>query len=93
MGLTLVQKAKRFPSGRIEARPGVLESPPVLIPRVLHMMSADETARLVAIQEKRVAVQRESMAFLSSLGLRPTGQYVFHKSGAVTERGRHRPIY
>lgn len=93
MPLTLIQKAKRYPSGRIEARPGVIASPPVLIPRVLRMMTPEETARMVAIQEKRVAIQRESMAFLASLGLKPTGQYVFHKSGAVTERGRHRPVY
>lgn len=93
MSLTLIQRAARFPSGRIEDRPGVLKSPAKLIPRVLRMMTPAEQAKMLAIQAKREAVQRESMEFLASLGLNPRGQYIFHKSGAVTERGRHRPVY
>ena len=86
--LEVIRKAHRFPNGRIE---GV--GPPQLIPRVLRMMTLSEQLKLYAIEAKRRAIQRESMEFLASLGLNPKGQYVFHKTGAVTERGRWRPRY
>ena len=84
----IIRKALRHPSGRIE---GV--APPQLIPRVLRMLTPTEQARMLVLQAKREAVQRESMEFLASIGLNPHGQYVFHKTGAVTERGRWRPRY
>lgn len=88
MAPVIIQKALRHPNGRIEGA-----SPPQLIPRVLRMLTPMEQLKLYAIQAQREAAQRESMKFLASLGLNPRGQYVFHKSGAVTERGRYRPRY
>lgn len=88
MALQVIRKAERYPNGRIAGA-----SPPLLIPRVLRMMTPAEQIKLYMIQAKREAVQRESMEFLVSLGLEPRGQYVFHKTGAVTERGRYRPRY
>jgi hypothetical protein len=84
----IIRRAERLPNGRVKG-----ESPPILIPRVLRMMTPLEQIRLRSIEEKRRAVFRESRAFLVSLGLDPKGEYVFHTSGAVTERGRWRPIY
>lgn len=88
MAPILIQRAKRNHSGRI---PGV--GPPQLIPRALRMLTPSEYAKVIEMTKKREAVQRESMALLASLGLNPTGQYVFHRSGAVTERGNWRPRY
>lgn len=84
----VIRKAERYPNGRIAGA-----APPVLIPRIWRMLTPTEYAAMLALTEKRQAVERESMAFLASLGLDPRGQYVFHKSGAVTERGRYRPRY
>ena len=88
MALQIIRKAERYPNGRIA---GV--GPPKLVPRVLRMMTVAEQTKLLLIHAKRETVQRESMEFLASLGLNPRGQYVFHKTGAVTERGRHKPFY
>ena len=88
MALQLIRRAERTETGRVKD-----VGPPKLIPRVLRMLTAEEQAKMLVIQAKREAVQRESMAFLVSIGLSPTGQYVFHKTGAVTERGRWRPVY
>ena len=85
---TIIRKAERYPNGRIAGA-----SPPKLIPRVLRMLTPQEQMKMLVLQAKREAVQRESMEFLASLGLNPHGQYVFHKTGAVTERGNHRPVY
>ena len=84
----IIRRAERYASGRIKGA-----SPPILVPRVLRMLTPFEQARMLAIQAKREAVQREAMAFLASIGLNPMGQYVFHKSGAVTERGGWKPVY
>lgn len=88
MPLQVIRKAERYPNGRIAGA-----SPPQLIPKVLRMLSVAEQAKMLVIQAKREAVQRESIEFLAGLGLDPRGQYVFHKTGAVTERGRYRPRY
>ena len=84
----IIRRALRHPSGRIE---GV--APPKLIPRIVRMMTVDEQAKMLVITAKRQAVNEESMKFLASMGLDPMGQYVFHKSGAVTERTRWKPVY
>ena len=84
----IIRRAPRYASGRIKGA-----SPPILVPRVLRMLTPFEQARMLSIQARREQVQCESMAFLASIGLDPRGQYVFHKTGAVTERGNWKPVY
>jgi hypothetical protein len=85
---TIIRKAERYPSGRIAGA-----SPPVLLPKVVHVLTVAEQVKLYQIEERRQNIRRESMDFLVSIGLKPTGQYVFHKNGGVTERGRSSPRY
>ena len=70
-------------------------APEVLTPRVLMFLSPEQKAKMAEITRRKLEVEQDMRSFIDGLGLDAKGkhQYVFHDSGAVTERTVYRPFY
>ncbi len=86
----VIKRAPRSQDGRV-----IGVAPPVLMPRIIKVLSPADMSKLRDLQMKRAALSLEMRKFLESVGLPATGgiTYVFHRDGEVTVRGTRKPLY
>ena len=86
----ILKRAPRRPDGGVIGVP-----PPVIVPRILRVLSREEQAKLKELDARRADVNADFKVFLESLGLPSESgiTYTFGRNGEVRARGIHAPRY